>query len=66
MTETAIGIDIGATYTKYGIMDREGNLLASGRMSTGTWDGFDDYILNLSAQIQAMMAPCSVKSGRGE
>jgi glucokinase len=57
MTETAIGIDIGATYTKYGIMDRDGNLLASGRMSTNTGDSFDDYILNLSAQIQAMMAP---------
>jgi N-methylhydantoinase A/oxoprolinase/acetone carboxylase beta subunit len=30
----AIGIDIGGTGTKYGIVDRNGNLLFSGEMTT--------------------------------
>ena len=30
----AIGIDIGGTGTKYGIVDRDGNVLFSGEMST--------------------------------
>ena len=55
MKEAAIGIDIGATYTKYGIMDRDGQLLASGRMDTGIGDSFDDYLSHLTAQLQAMI-----------
>ena len=34
MEPLAIGIDIGGTGTKYGIVDRVGNLLFSGEMST--------------------------------
>ena len=30
----AIGIDIGGTGTKFGIVDRDGNVLFSGEMST--------------------------------
>lgn len=34
VTPLAIGIDIGGTGTKYGIVDRDGNVLFSGEMST--------------------------------
>src|SRR6187397_2170713 len=34
VTQLAIGIDIGGTGTKYGIVDRDGNVLFSGEMST--------------------------------
>jgi glucokinase len=34
VTQLAIGIDIGGTGTKFGIVDRDGNVLFSGEMST--------------------------------
>jgi len=34
MEQPAIGIDIGATYTKFGIMRRSGELVASERIHT--------------------------------
>ena len=34
MTDLTIGIDIGGTNTKYGIVDKVGNLLFSGEMNT--------------------------------
>jgi glucokinase len=34
VTQLAIGIDIGGTGTKYGIVDRDGNVLFAGEMST--------------------------------
>jgi glucokinase len=45
----AIGIDIGGTGTKYGIVDRNGNLLFSGEMSTrgfATLESFIDELHN--------------------
>ena len=34
VTQLAIGIDIGGTGTKYGVVDRDGNVLFAGEMST--------------------------------
>ena len=34
MKEVAVGIDIGGTFTKYGIVDKEGNCLINGSIST--------------------------------
>lgn len=45
----AIGIDIGGTGTKYGIVDRNGNVLFSGHLSTrghGTVEAFIDELHN--------------------
>ncbi len=52
MKEVVIGIDIGGTYTKYGIIDREGNCLDEDFMSTGTYQDFDAYIENLNSVIE--------------
>jgi glucokinase len=52
----AIGIDIGGTGTKFGIVDRNGNLLFSGEMSTrghASLDAFiDELYNNLSVLIE--------------
>ena len=52
MKEVVIGIDIGGTYTKYGIVDREGNCLDEDFISTGTYQDFDAYIENLNSEIE--------------
>src|SRR5476651_2521477 len=56
MEQLAVGIDIGGTGTKFGIVDRIGNLLFSSEMSTRkheTIEGFiDELYANLSPFIE--------------
>jgi glucokinase len=52
MKEVAIGIDIGGTYTKYGIIDRAGNCLDEDFMTTSTYKEFDAYIESLHSHIE--------------
>ncbi|MBN2612271.1 MAG: ROK family protein [Bacteroidales bacterium] len=52
MKETVLGIDIGGTYTKYGILDRDGNCLAEDFMSTDVYREFDAYLENLHSVIE--------------
>lgn len=52
MKDVVIGIDIGGTYTKYGIIDREGKCLDEDFISTGTYQDFDAYIENLNSEIE--------------
>ncbi|HEV2352708.1 MAG TPA: ROK family protein [Puia sp.] len=47
----AIGIDIGGTGTKYGIVDRNGNVLFSGEMSTRGHKDLDAFIGQLHANL---------------
>ncbi len=55
MKEAVIGIDIGGTYTKYGIVDRAGNCLAESFTSTTNHDRFEDYLHDLHAAIETSM-----------
>jgi glucokinase len=55
MKEAVIGIDIGGTYTKYGIVDREGNCLAESFTNTTTHNNFDDYLRDLYGAIEKSM-----------
>jgi glucokinase len=55
MKDAVIGIDIGGTYTKYGIVDREGNCLAESFTNTATHSNFDDYLRDLHAAISTSM-----------
>lgn len=55
MKEAVIGIDIGGTFTKYGIVDREGNCLAESFTNTSIHDNFDDYMRDLHAAIEKSM-----------
>ncbi len=51
LEQLAVGIDIGGTNTKYGIVDRVGNLLFSNEMSTRTHDEVADFIGELHANL---------------
>lgn len=47
MQEIAIAIDIGGTNTKFGFVDRQGNIYADGVVSTDAFDNVEDYLVAL-------------------
>lgn len=51
MGPLAIGIDIGGTGTKFGIVDRSGNILFSGEMATKDHDEIDGFIEELHTEL---------------
>ncbi len=55
MTEAAIGIDIGGTYTKFGLVDVEGNIIVEGSIPTESNKGVESYMAELSEAIHSKM-----------
>ncbi len=55
MESLAIGIDIGGTGTKYGIVDRVGNVLFSDEMSTRTHDRVEGFIDELYERLKVLI-----------
>lgn len=51
MKEIAVGIDIGGTFTKYGIVDGEGNCLVDGTISSTDNKDIHDFLLQLKTAI---------------
>jgi len=51
MKEVAVGIDIGGTFTKYGIVDKEGNCLINGSISTTREKELDGFLKVLKSTI---------------
>lgn len=56
MKEVAVGIDIGGTFTKYGIVDKEGNCLINGSISTTDEKELDGYLKLLKSTIDEAIA----------
>jgi glucokinase len=52
MSAYAIGIDIGGTNTKFGIVDQNGRILGQGRLLTNEPDGVEDFINALYDKLQ--------------
>lgn len=52
MKDYVIGIDIGGTFTKTGIVDREGNIFAEHSSRTDNVDSVDVYLYNLVKKLQ--------------
>lgn len=52
MKEVVLGIDIGGTYTKFGIVDREGNTLTDSFTSTDKYMELDAYLENLHTEFE--------------
>lgn len=52
MAEHVIGIDIGGTFTKYGIVDKNGHCLKDNFTSTDKYNDFDVYLENLNTEIE--------------
>jgi glucokinase len=49
--ELAVGIDIGGTNTVFGFVDREGNILADGRIKTMQYDEIEVFVAALYEKI---------------
>ena len=54
--QLALGIDIGGTNTKFGFVDREGNIYGESSSSTTGYPEFDDYLAQLHKHIDALRA----------
>jgi glucokinase len=55
MADLAIGIDIGGTNTKFGIVDRNGNILKQDRLLTNEPDGVQDFIDELHLKLMPLI-----------
>ena len=53
MKEVIIGIDIGGTNTKFGIVDERGNVLYQSKIPTQRHEDFKDYIGELDSAIKS-------------
>lgn len=56
MMNYAVGIDIGGTNTKFGIVDRAGHILKEDRMLTNQHEGIQDFIAELHTKLSPMMS----------
>ena len=56
MKDIVIGIDVGGTFTKYGIVDREGNCLFENSISTNSINGAETFIKEISATLKNDLA----------
>lgn len=54
MIQVAIGIDIGGTNTKFGIIDKAGNLLAERAFNISEHNDVNEYVEYLSNQIKGL------------
>lgn len=52
--QIAIGIDIGGTNTKYGLVNRRGEILAKGALKTKDYERVEDFIQELYASVLAL------------
>lgn len=55
MADFAIGIDIGGTNTKFGIVDRNGHILEQDRLLTNKHEAVQDFIDELHIMLKPMM-----------
>lgn len=55
MADYAIGIDIGGTNTKFGVVDRNGHILEQGRTLTNAHESVQEFIEDLYEKIQPMI-----------
>ena len=56
MKDAVVGIDIGGTFTKYGIIDRVGNVLKEGSVPTDQTDDANVYLAGLNSAIDQSIA----------
>ncbi|MEK6781844.1 MAG: ROK family protein [Bacteroidota bacterium] len=52
MKDLTVGIDIGGTNTKFGIVDREGNVLHQGNIPTTDFEDFQDFFDSMADALR--------------
>ena len=60
MRELTIGIDIGGTNTKYGIVDRAGQVVFQGSIKTTQFEEFRDYFKGLSLALRDAISKVTI------
>lgn len=55
MTPISIGIDIGGTNTKFGVVDQNGKTLIKNSISTRQFEKIEDYVEGVSAEIRRLL-----------
>ena len=55
MSQFAIGIDIGGTNTKFGVVDRNGHILVQDRMLTNEHETVQEFIEDLHQKLDPMI-----------
>lgn len=60
MKELTIGIDIGGTNTKYGIVERSGQVIYQGSIKTTQYQEFRDYFKGLSVALREDIAKITI------
>jgi len=53
MKDAVVGVDIGGTFTKFGIIDRMGNVLVEGSVATDQTDDINVYLAGLGDAIDS-------------
>jgi len=65
MKEIAIGIDIGGTNTKFGLVDRAGNTFNEGFIKTHQYEKADDFVKDLAGELKKIISiqkgECTIK-----
>jgi glucokinase len=56
MTDLAVGIDIGGTNTKFGIVDRKGNILSQDRTLTNAHETAQEFIEDVYSRLFPMIS----------
>lgn len=56
MKDVVIGIDIGGTFTKFGIVDKDGNCLKENFTSTDKYSEFEVYLEHLHTEIEELIS----------
>lgn len=56
MSDFAIGVDIGGTNTKFGIVDRNGHILKQARLLTNKHEAVQDFIDELHEKLMPMIS----------
>ncbi|WOC52119.1 hypothetical protein BPO_1472 [Bergeyella porcorum] len=64
--QVALGIDIGGTNTKFGLVNHRGEILAKGSIKTATHPNVEDFIEELYGEIKPLIdVHCSDKQFEG-
>ncbi|MCF6360797.1 MAG: ROK family protein [Cyclobacteriaceae bacterium] len=56
MQELVLGIDVGGTNTKFGLVNREGEIIAEGTCKTGGFPVFKNYLTHLMSNVDEVRA----------
>ena len=59
MREVVIGVDIGGTFTKYGIIDRNGNCLIENSIKTNSSNGIEEFLKDATKALKNDLAKFS-------